>query len=127
MSSALTCWKEIASYLGKSVRTVQRWERELDLPVRRPNEHEYKMVAAIPAELDNWVQTRLTPHPTAHAHTFDQLQKTVRLVSQMKAQTSKTNDLVAQMLQLSTLKALRCTKCGNEISVEGAALTPTDT
>ena len=28
-------WKEIASELGRSVRTVQRWERTLGLPVRR--------------------------------------------------------------------------------------------
>ena len=35
-SSVLNSWKEIASYLGRSVRTVQRWEREFGLPVHRP-------------------------------------------------------------------------------------------
>lgn len=31
----LTSWKEIAAYLGKGVRTVQRWEKNDGLPVRR--------------------------------------------------------------------------------------------
>jgi hypothetical protein len=30
----LSGWKDIASYLGKGVRTVQRYERDLALPVR---------------------------------------------------------------------------------------------
>jgi len=32
----LSGWKEIANYLGKGVRTVQRYERYMGLPVRRP-------------------------------------------------------------------------------------------
>ena len=35
----LNTWKEIATYMGRGVRTVQRWERELGLPVRRPREN----------------------------------------------------------------------------------------
>ena len=31
----LDSWKEIARYLNRSERTVQRWERESGLPVRR--------------------------------------------------------------------------------------------
>jgi hypothetical protein len=31
----LNSWKEIASYMGRGVRTVQRYERELHLPVGR--------------------------------------------------------------------------------------------
>jgi hypothetical protein len=27
VSHTMTCWKEIARYLGKGVRTVQRWEQ----------------------------------------------------------------------------------------------------
>jgi len=32
----LSGWKEIACHLGRGVRTVQRYERELGLPIRRP-------------------------------------------------------------------------------------------
>ena len=31
----LDSWKEIAAYLGRGIRTVQRWEREEGLPVHR--------------------------------------------------------------------------------------------
>ena len=55
----LTCWKDIARYMGKGVRTVQRWERELGLPVRRPNGAEHKSaVAADPRDLDEWLESR---------------------------------------------------------------------
>jgi hypothetical protein len=51
----LTSWKEIAAYLGKGVRTVQRWERELSLPVRRPDNGKHVVVAR-GDELDRWVE-----------------------------------------------------------------------
>src|SRR4051812_33630088 len=34
-SNTLQSWKEIAAYLKRGVRTVQRWERSHGLPVRR--------------------------------------------------------------------------------------------
>ena len=55
----LTCWKDIAQYLGKGVRTVQRWEQDSGLPVRRPNGIDHKSpVAAHPEDLNTWLQTR---------------------------------------------------------------------
>jgi hypothetical protein len=48
-------WKEIANYLGRGVRTVQRYEEELQLPVRRPAAKRRGSVIAIKAELDGWV------------------------------------------------------------------------
>ena len=51
----LSGWKEIANYLGKGVRTVQRYERELGLPVRRPVGHVGSSVIATKAELDGWI------------------------------------------------------------------------
>lgn len=55
MSAALSSWKEIAAYLGKGVRTVQRWEQQFALPVRRPNAKSH-VIFAIPEELDAWVK-----------------------------------------------------------------------
>ena len=55
----LGSWKEIAAYLGKGVRTAQRWEAELELPVRRPVEGNRKVVVALSAEIDSWLQSRL--------------------------------------------------------------------
>lgn len=54
--SFLSGWKEIANYLGKGVRTVQRYERELGLPVRRPAGKAWGSVIATRAEIDGWIQ-----------------------------------------------------------------------
>ena|SRR5438477_7884587 len=51
----LSGWKDIANYLEKGVRTVQRYERELGLPVRRPAGKSTGSVVATTAELDAWV------------------------------------------------------------------------
>ena len=51
-------WKEIAGYLGKGVRTVQRYERHMGLPVRRPAGKSQSSVLATRAELDAWVSAR---------------------------------------------------------------------
>src|SRR5262249_12461236 len=51
----LSGWKEIANYLGKGVRTVQRYELQMQLPVRRPAGKPWGSVVATKAELDAWV------------------------------------------------------------------------
>jgi hypothetical protein len=58
MRNILTSWKEIAQYMGKGVRTVQRWEAYFGLPVRRPTANSHHAVLAIPAELDAWIQAK---------------------------------------------------------------------
>lgn len=52
----LNSWKEIASYLGRGVRTVQRYERDLGLPVRRPRGKSRSAVIAMPEDLDKWLR-----------------------------------------------------------------------
>ena len=54
----LSGWKEIAAYLRKGVRTVQRYERHMGLPVRRPAGKEQGSVLATRAELDAWVRAQ---------------------------------------------------------------------
>jgi hypothetical protein len=54
----LTGWKEIAAHLGRSVRSVQRWERELGLPVRRVRTQTAEVVFARREEIDAWLAAR---------------------------------------------------------------------
>jgi hypothetical protein len=46
--------------MGKGVRTVQRWEAEMELPVRRPASDRH-IVLAFPAELDTWARRKIDP------------------------------------------------------------------
>lgn len=50
----LNGWKEIGSYLGRVVRTAQRWET-LGMPVHRPATKKRTAVIAFPHELDSWL------------------------------------------------------------------------
>ena len=63
----LTSWKEIASYLGKGVRTVQRWEQQFGLPVRRPNEKFKGIVHVKREELDQWLRDQWSQRPKEFA------------------------------------------------------------
>jgi hypothetical protein len=57
-AEVFTCWKEIAAYLQAGVRTVQRWEHEEHLPVRRPTGTSAGIVSASRADLDLWLAAR---------------------------------------------------------------------
>ena len=52
----LNGWKEIADYLQRGVRTVQRWE-EIGLPVRRPRGQSRSAVVAMSDDVDHWVKS----------------------------------------------------------------------
>lgn len=51
----LSGWKNIAGHLGMGVRTIQRYEREMGLPIRRPAGRMRGSVLATKSELDAWV------------------------------------------------------------------------
>lgn len=95
-------WKEIASYLGKGVRTCQRYEREMGLPIRRPAGESSPAVMAVQAELDKWVSA---PHLCV-----DSALKCRPLIS-------RTNKLRADFLQIDSEIAL---------TFSGIALTSVD-
>src|SRR5262245_54081623 len=85
-SDRLLGWKDISSYLGRSVRTAIRWEKELGLPVHRLR-GKGDIVYAFRSEIDEWLRRHSVdilerapdtagetppatpaPYPYAHAH-----------------------------------------------------------
>ncbi len=54
----LESWGEIAGYLRRDIRTVQRWERSLGLPVRRLQIGKLSSIYAYRSELDRWYAER---------------------------------------------------------------------
>lgn len=66
----LNSWKEIASFLDRGVRTVQRWERDLQLPVHRIGRGTRSPVYATARELRFWMATSdadsVRPRPAGH-------------------------------------------------------------
>lgn len=55
MGQTLNSWQEIASYVGKGLRTVQRWEREIDFPVHRVD-NDSRRVYSDTEEINQWMR-----------------------------------------------------------------------
>jgi hypothetical protein len=60
----LETWKKIARYLGRAVRTCQRWEKFEGLPVHRLHHTRLPSVYAVVAELEEWRRSRETAEAT---------------------------------------------------------------
>jgi len=61
LSKMLSSWKEIALFFGKGVRTVQRWEKTLDLPIHRPPGAPSNVVLARTSDLEEWMHRGSIP------------------------------------------------------------------
>jgi Tol biopolymer transport system component len=59
----LESWKEIASYLGRDITTVRRWEKREGLPVHRLHHSKLGSVYAYTKELDAWREERASAAP----------------------------------------------------------------
>ena len=51
----LNGWKQISNHLDRGVRTAQRWEALLDMPVHRPALKDRSAVVAFSDELESWL------------------------------------------------------------------------
>ena len=102
----LTSWKEIANYLGKGVRTVQRWELQYGLPVRRPNEKAKGVVHATREELDRWLdaewsQRTKTAPPIPRKDESDENLLAVRSNIRQSSQLRLANRLLMESMRAS--------------------------
>jgi len=113
----LSGWKEIGRYLGMGVRTVQRYERQLGLPVRRRAGQPRGAVVAAISELDAWVAARpireafqLTrPAPAFHAHDIAAMKRGIEEMFHLRDQMAESRSDVRQSLQSlrNTIHGLR--------------------
>jgi hypothetical protein len=51
----LNGWKEISNHIERGIRTAQRWEVHLGMPVHRPALKDRSAVVAFTDELDSWL------------------------------------------------------------------------
>ena len=116
----LHSWKEIASYMGRGVRTIQRYESKLGFPIRRPAGTPRSAVLAFSAEIDMWldkspmkaeaeptVAIRIageivtrearTNHATSVHSVYSKAKLQQQRAEQMALRLRKTHELVAEM------------------------------
>jgi phage terminase Nu1 subunit (DNA packaging protein) len=116
-NSTLNSWKEIATFLGRGVRTVQRWERELGLPVHRVRRTEHSPVFAYRKEVQAWINAKsqlLSPTPATqgggvrlrrseihdfHEQTMRRSQDLVRKLGSLVAEQRNRAETLAQVLR----------------------------
>ena len=125
-SDVLNSWKEVASYLGRGVRTVQRWEQELSLPVRRPRGKSRSAIIAFRSELDEWLQRASRHHLLVEEHDLHAVangrhrqlhERTVLLLGQTRMLVDRSNQLcrrlqdmgiqVTRTVELATVRVKR--------------------
>lgn len=95
----LSSWKEIANYMGKGVRTVQRYEAHFALPVRRPAGKSRAAVVATRAEIDAWIESS----PVREA-----LERSVRDIFKKDPELKRIREGVREMHELrQQMNALR--------------------
>src|SRR5690348_11005745 len=93
-NSVLNSWKEIATYAGRGIRTVQRWERELGFPVHRPRGKQRSAVIAIKQEIDLWLRTPHGPEAQRRVHHLN-FENHKRLIGNTEALRIRASTLVA--------------------------------
>jgi hypothetical protein len=108
-STVLSSWKDIARYLGKGVRTVQRWERHLGLPVRRPNGALQKSAVVLyRGDVDAWLATRFSaralkknePQSTRSARTT--LREGIRTARELRIANQELSEQISHSIRMLT-------------------------
>ena len=74
----LSGWKEIANYMHRGVRTVQRWEL-IGLPVRRVEKGRRSPVIALADDLDAWARS-------LHVPLLDRIEELRATISSLESQ-----------------------------------------
>jgi len=88
IEARLDSWKEIASFLGRGIRTVQRWEREEGLPVHRLTHEKRGSIYARREELAAWWESRRLTLASAVAPPVDQPARRLERVTRTSAMTN---------------------------------------
>jgi hypothetical protein len=111
-SAVLSSWKDIARYLGKGVRTVQRWERHLGLPVRRPvGASQKSAVVVCRGDVDAWLATRFSARKVMSkrlddgqpsSSTRSNLKQGIRTAHELMAANHRLIEQIAASIELLT-------------------------
>jgi hypothetical protein len=131
-SKVLSSWKDIARYMGKGVRTVQRWERHFGLPVRRPNGALHKSAVLLDrSDLDAWLATRFSSRadvksiamakdqPAGSPRTL--LRERMQLAQELRAANHALTQEICESIRLLTQ---RCDRLSSQTLQAGLEQTP---
>ncbi len=102
----LSGWKEIATYLGMGLRTVQRYERKLELPIHRPGGKLRGSVISTVDELEAWVKGRpiraefRLKYPASNKEILKRLRRNIEELSRLLMETQQARKAHRDALEL---------------------------
>jgi len=96
----LNGWKQISDHIERGVRTAQRWESMLGMPVHRPALKDGSVVVAFSDELERWL--RRTPPDTREKCVAIQDEEQsneslLRVLEKMSTLVRQSRELIRQM------------------------------
>lgn len=107
-ADVLNSWKEIAAYLRRGVRTVQRWERDLKLPVRRPRTRSRSAVIALCSDIDAWLaNTEVTNGETSQLPTIRNINERIEFLQRRLSELEAESDRIREELSLLEPKLVK--------------------
>ena len=104
MNKMLSSWKEIAHFFGKGVRTVQRWEKTLDLPIRRPPGAPSNVVLARTSDLEEWMH-RSAAVRDAVSQQDPQVDALQSAISELEVEVRKLTGVAPQPVEAAAEKS----------------------
>jgi hypothetical protein len=94
----LNGWKEISNHIQRGVRTAQRWELLLGMPVHRPALKDRSAVVAFSDELDRWLSRTEADTPNAYGEGSDKA--LIRVHHNLSTLAWHTSELASQTTAL---------------------------
>ena len=105
LTDRLDSWKEIASHLGRTVRTAIRWEQSKGLPVHRVPGGTRQAVFAYKSELNRWLESDFSPDGESLPPI--ELLPTISATEQGISRVASVRSKLSQGLEKSVSPALR--------------------
>jgi hypothetical protein len=99
----LNGWKQISNHIDRGVRTAQRWEALLGMPVHRPALRDRSAVVAFSDELESWLsRTSTEVRNECVATDDDRNERLLRALDNLSTALRQSCDLLSQMQGLQT-------------------------
>jgi hypothetical protein len=99
----LNGWKEISKHIERGVRTAQRWESLLGMPVHRPALKDRSAVVAFSDELEGWL-SRTSPDTRDEGSAVNDKEESnrnlLRVLDDMSTLVQQSRQLICHMLVL---------------------------
>jgi hypothetical protein len=125
----LNGWKQISNHIDRGVRTAQRWEALLGMPVHRPALKDRSAVVAFSDELESWLSRTLPDVRNECVETDDRAthvqewnERLLRALDNMSTLVRQSCDLLFQVQMLQ--EQLRRSRKSRRVASGTIALRP---